>query len=75
MDLHIFPMLFSLISQDFVPQDHCLAEDYGTKKTSKHVAADEALKILQKTQSTYPSSKVHNAKQALHPGDLERRKT
>ncbi|KAB0388129.1 hypothetical protein FD755_003085, partial [Muntiacus reevesi] len=55
MDLHVFPMLFSLISQDFVPQDHCLAEGYGTKKTSKHAAANEALKILQKTQPTYPS--------------------
>ncbi|XP_053228950.1 NF-kappa-B-repressing factor-like isoform X1 [Podarcis raffonei] len=32
-------------------QDHFLAEGYGTKKTSKHAAADEALKILQKTQS------------------------
>lgn len=29
-------------------QDHCLAEGYGTKKTSKHAAADEALKVLQK---------------------------
>lgn len=38
-------------------QDHCLAEGYGTKKTSKHAAADEALKILQKTQPTYPSVK------------------
>ncbi|CAM5140902.1 unnamed protein product [Eretmochelys imbricata] len=32
-------------------QDHCLAEGYGSKKTSKHAAADEALKILQKMQS------------------------
>uniref|UniRef100_K7FF83 NF-kappa-B-repressing factor n=1 Tax=Pelodiscus sinensis TaxID=13735 RepID=K7FF83_PELSI len=31
-------------------QDHCLAEGYGSKKTSKHAAADEALKILQKMQ-------------------------
>lgn len=38
-------------------QDHCLAEGYGTKKTSKHAAADEALKILQKTQPTYPPVK------------------
>ncbi|XP_042732749.1 NF-kappa-B-repressing factor [Lagopus leucura] len=39
-------------------QDHCLAEGYGTKKTSKHAAADEALKILQKTQSNLTAIKM-----------------
>lgn len=39
-------------------QDHCLAEGYGTKKTSKHTAADEALKILQKTQSNLTAIKM-----------------
>ncbi|NXJ04787.1 NKRF factor, partial [Odontophorus gujanensis] len=39
-------------------QDHCLAEGYGTKKTSKHAAADEALKILQKTQSNLTTIKM-----------------
>ncbi|KGL72517.1 NF-kappa-B-repressing factor [Tinamus guttatus] len=39
-------------------QDHCLAEGFGTKKTSKHAAADEALKILQKTQSNLTAIKV-----------------
>nr|XP_009670284.1 PREDICTED: NF-kappa-B-repressing factor [Struthio camelus australis] len=39
-------------------QDHCLAEGFGTKKTSKHAAADEALKILQKTQSNMTAIKV-----------------
>ncbi|XP_068553692.1 NF-kappa-B-repressing factor [Anas acuta] len=39
-------------------QDHCLAEGFGTKKTSKHAAADEALKILQKTQSNVTAIKV-----------------
>ncbi|XP_019395764.1 PREDICTED: NF-kappa-B-repressing factor isoform X1 [Crocodylus porosus] len=39
-------------------QDHCLAEGYGTKKTSKHAAADEALKILQKTQSNVTAIKT-----------------
>ncbi|XP_066496002.1 NF-kappa-B-repressing factor [Tiliqua scincoides] len=38
-------------------QDHFLAEGYGTKKTSKHAAADEALKILQKTQSNTGATK------------------
>ncbi|XP_028923383.1 NF-kappa-B-repressing factor isoform X2 [Ornithorhynchus anatinus] len=38
-------------------QDHCLAEGYGSKKTSKHAAADEALRILQKTQSNIPTVK------------------
>ncbi|XP_048370060.1 NF-kappa-B-repressing factor [Sphaerodactylus townsendi] len=38
-------------------QDHFLAEGYGTKKTSKHAAADEALKILQKTQSNVGTTK------------------
>ncbi|KAH0630862.1 hypothetical protein JD844_004172, partial [Phrynosoma platyrhinos] len=39
-------------------QDHFLAEGYGTKKTSKHAAADEALKILQKTQSNAAANKA-----------------
>ncbi|NWW64043.1 NKRF factor, partial [Ifrita kowaldi] len=39
-------------------QDHCLAEGFGTKKTSKHAAAEEALKILQKMQSNIASLKV-----------------
>ncbi|NWI85135.1 NKRF factor, partial [Pitta sordida] len=39
-------------------QDHCLAEGFGTKKTSKHAAAEEALKILQKMQSNITSLKV-----------------
>ncbi|NXU56410.1 NKRF factor, partial [Turnix velox] len=39
-------------------QDHCLAEGFGTKKTSKHAAAEEALKILQKMQSNLASIKV-----------------
>nr|XP_020669533.1 NF-kappa-B-repressing factor [Pogona vitticeps] len=39
-------------------QDHFLAEGYGTKKTSKHAAADEALKILQKTQSNAAAAKA-----------------
>ncbi|KAI1234822.1 hypothetical protein IHE44_0003203 [Lamprotornis superbus] len=39
-------------------QDHCLAEGFGTKKTSKHAAAEEALKILQKMQSNIASIKV-----------------
>ncbi|KAF7244790.1 NF-kappa-B-repressing factor [Varanus komodoensis] len=39
-------------------QDHFLAEGYGTKKTSKHAAADEALKILQKTQSNAGATKA-----------------
>ncbi|XP_060105205.1 NF-kappa-B-repressing factor [Heteronotia binoei] len=39
-------------------QDHFLAEGYGTKKTSKHAAADEALKILQKTQSNAGATKT-----------------
>ncbi|XP_042336068.1 NF-kappa-B-repressing factor isoform X2 [Sceloporus undulatus] len=39
-------------------QDHFLAEGYGTKKTSKHAAADEALKILQKTQSNAGANKA-----------------
>ncbi|XP_077163521.1 NF-kappa-B-repressing factor isoform X2 [Paroedura picta] len=39
-------------------QDHFLAEGYGTKKTSKHAAADEALKILQKTQSNTGATKT-----------------
>lgn len=32
-------------------QDHCVAEGYGNKKTSKHVAAEEAVRILKKMQS------------------------
>ncbi|XP_028570377.2 NF-kappa-B-repressing factor isoform X1 [Podarcis muralis] len=39
-------------------QDHFLAEGYGTKKTSKHAAADEALKVLQKTQSSTGPTKA-----------------
>ncbi|XP_009870501.1 PREDICTED: NF-kappa-B-repressing factor [Apaloderma vittatum] len=39
-------------------QDHCLAEGFGTKKTSKHAAAEEALKILQKMQSNVTAIKV-----------------
>ncbi|KAM8997647.1 NF-kappa-B-repressing factor [Ara ararauna] len=39
-------------------QDHCLAEGFGTKKTSKHAAAEEALKILQKMQSNIAAIKV-----------------
>ncbi|XP_054853012.1 NF-kappa-B-repressing factor [Eublepharis macularius] len=39
-------------------QDHFLAEGYGTKKTSKHAAADEALKILQKNQSSAGATKT-----------------
>ncbi|KAJ6663249.1 hypothetical protein lerEdw1_010385 [Lerista edwardsae] len=38
-------------------QNHFLAEGFGTKKTSKHAAADEALKILQKTQSSAGATK------------------
>ncbi|XP_054978352.1 NF-kappa-B-repressing factor [Sorex araneus] len=48
-------------------QDHCLAEGYGTKKTSKHAAADEALKILQKTQPTYPSVKSSQCQSGSSP--------
>ncbi|XP_075395085.1 NF-kappa-B-repressing factor isoform X2 [Tenrec ecaudatus] len=48
-------------------QDHCLAEGYGTKKTSKHAAADEALKILQKTQPTYPSVKSSQCQASSSP--------
>ncbi|KAJ1197848.1 hypothetical protein NDU88_001693, partial [Pleurodeles waltl] len=32
-------------------QDHCVAEGYGNKKTSKHAAAEEAVRILKKMQS------------------------
>ncbi|KAM6299982.1 NF-kappa-B-repressing factor [Aegotheles albertisi] len=39
-------------------QDHCLAEGFGTKKTSKHAAAEEALKILQKMQTNLAAIKV-----------------
>ncbi|KFW94487.1 NF-kappa-B-repressing factor [Phalacrocorax carbo] len=39
-------------------QDHCLAEGFGTKKTSKHAAAEEALKILQKMQTNIAAIKV-----------------
>lgn len=39
-------------------QNHFLAEGFGTKKTSKHAAADEALKILQKTQSSAGAAKA-----------------
>ncbi|KAM6427322.1 NF-kappa-B-repressing factor isoform 1-T1 [Liasis olivaceus] len=39
-------------------QGHFLAEGYGTKKTSKHAAADEAVKILQKTQSNVGAAKA-----------------
>ncbi|XP_005083185.2 NF-kappa-B-repressing factor [Mesocricetus auratus] len=48
-------------------QDHCLAEGFGTKKTSKHAAADEALKILQKTQPTYPSVKSSQGNSGSSP--------
>ncbi|XP_055981728.1 NF-kappa-B-repressing factor [Sorex fumeus] len=48
-------------------QDHCLAEGYGTKKTSKHAAANEALKILQKTQPTYPSVKSSQCQSGSSP--------
>ncbi|KAG8144583.1 hypothetical protein E2320_013067 [Naja naja] len=39
-------------------QGHFLAEGCGTKKTSKHAAADEAVKILQKTQSNVSTTKA-----------------
>ncbi|XP_070616010.1 NF-kappa-B-repressing factor [Erythrolamprus reginae] len=39
-------------------QGHFLAEGCGTKKTSKHAAADEAVKILQKTQSNVGTTKA-----------------
>lgn len=51
-------------------QDHFLAEGYGTKKTSKHAAADEALKILQKTQSNAAAAKsvqVHKVGSSVRP--------
>ncbi|MEJ1276823.1 septin 6 [Cricetulus griseus] len=48
-------------------QDHCLAEGFGTKKTSKHAAADEALKVLQKTQPTYPSVKSSQGNSGSSP--------
>ncbi|XP_044512731.1 NF-kappa-B-repressing factor-like [Gracilinanus agilis] len=39
-------------------EGQCLAEGYGSKKTSKHAAADEALTILQKTQSNITATQV-----------------
>nr|XP_008122385.1 PREDICTED: NF-kappa-B-repressing factor [Anolis carolinensis] len=39
-------------------EDHFLAQGFGTKKTSKHAAADEALKILQRTQPNAGGNKV-----------------
>ncbi|XP_030065838.1 NF-kappa-B-repressing factor [Microcaecilia unicolor] len=43
-------------------QDHCLAEGFGNKKTSKHEAAEEAVKVLRKIQSNNPNRKTAQTK-------------
>nr|XP_033799847.1 NF-kappa-B-repressing factor-like isoform X1 [Geotrypetes seraphini] len=43
-------------------QDHCLAEGYGNKKSCKHAAAEEAVKVLRKIQSNNPNCKTAQSK-------------
>ncbi|XP_069468809.1 NF-kappa-B-repressing factor [Ambystoma mexicanum] len=54
-------------------QNHCVAEGYGNKKTSKHAAAEEAVRIIKKMQSNVQKNKEAQGNMSSAPIQQQRK--